>query len=251
MKTLNFNDIEWEVLDTPVAQRFAAFFGTNENTSKEFYFMGETETQVKDEIDKLAFMLKMDTTKGMNELHEIFASYREPSEDHSRLNNLIHYHELITNGYPPRWGYMFGDPNAQMVIGKDDYPEFTLNRDFGTLYINYSHVGKHFAEIVFSNGLDIAEEQYQPQEFARPGFMCWLGDTLPQDQVTRFEDKAETVRQKLQDRLGLPERGDPSLRLGYIPFATLKTSINNNELVNQLLKSKGKNKNYTELFTHD
>tara|TARA_B100001109_G_C18629015_1_gene365117 strand:- start:224 stop:664 length:441 start_codon:yes stop_codon:yes gene_type:complete len=143
---------------------------------------------------------------------------------------------------------MFGDDNAKMELFPADYEEFTLTREFGTLYINYSHVGKHFAEIVFSNDFDIKKEQYRPQEYARPSFMCWLGDNLTQSGLSEFNVRVENARQMLQERLDLPEKGDPALRCGYIPFAKLKTRINSSELVNHLLKVKGKNTNYMELF---
>ena len=175
---LNFNDIEWEVMDTVVAKRFTKFWKEHENTSKEIYFMGETQTQIKDEIDKSCYMLGIEPSDDMNRLHDIFADNEHPDEELSKLNNLIHYHELVENGFPPRWGYMFGDPNAKMELFPADYEEFTLTREFGTLYINYSHVGKHFAEIVYSYDFDIKKEQYRPQEYARPSFMCWLGESV-------------------------------------------------------------------------
>ena len=78
--------------------------------------------------------------------------------------------------------------------------------------------------------------------------MCWLGNPLEEKDVREFKVRVEHARQILQERLDLPEKDDPALRVGYIPFARLKTSINNSELVNTLLKVKGKNKNYMELF---
>ena len=78
--------------------------------------------------------------------------------------------------------------------------------------------------------------------------MCWLGDNLTQAGLSEFNVRVENARQMLQERLDLPEKGDPALRCGYIPFAKLKTRINSSELVNHLLKAKGNNKNYMELF---
>jgi len=245
---LNFNDIEWKVKDTLVATRFAKFFKDHEATSKEIFFMGETQTQIKDEIDKITYMLGIEPSDDMNKLHDIFADNEHPDEELSRLNNLIHYYELVENGFPPRWGYMFGDPNAKMEFFPADYEEFTLTREFGTLYINYSHVGKHFAEIVYSHDFDIKKEQYRPQEYARPSFMCWLGEPLEEKDIRAFNVRVENARQYLQERLDLPEKDDPALRVGYIPFATLETRINSSELINHLLKVKGKNTNYMELF---
>ena len=251
MTTLNFNDIEWEVMDTPVAKRYAKFFKEHESTSKQIFFMGETDVQIKDELDKTIYMLGLEPSDDMNKLHDIFAEHKTPTKELSRLNNLIHYLELVENGFPPRWGYMFGDPNAKMELFPADYEHFTLTREFGTLYINYSHVGKHFAEVVYSNDYDIKKEQYRPQEYARPSFMCWLGDDLTEGELREFKVKIENARQMLQERLELPEKGDPALRCGYIPFAKLKMNINNSELVNHLLKVKSKNTNYMELFPQE
>ena len=75
MMTLNFNDIEWEVLDTLVAKRFAKFFKEHESSSKEIYFMGESEQQIKDEIDKVSYMLGIEPTEDMNKLHDIYTTH--------------------------------------------------------------------------------------------------------------------------------------------------------------------------------
>ena len=53
----------------------------------------------------------------------------------------------------------------------------------------------------------------------------------------------------LKERLDLPDFDDPSLRLGYIPFAKLKTDINSSDLIQHLLKAKIRHNNYTELFS--
>ena len=56
MTTLNFNDIEFEVLDTLVAKRFAKFLDENIHESREFYFMGEQREEIKSEIDKICLL---------------------------------------------------------------------------------------------------------------------------------------------------------------------------------------------------
>jgi len=245
MTTLNFKGLEFEVLDTLVAKRYAKFLMDNIHQSKEFYFMGETRQQVKDEIDKIVYMLGKDPTDDMNKLHEYFADHEDDPEM-SRLNNLIHYYELILNNFPPRWGMMVG--TAEMELFPADYEEFTLTRNPGWLYINYPHVGKHFAEIAYSQDYDIPKEQYVPQSICRPSFHIWLGDTIDQASMNLFDVRLKGVHMKLKDRLNLPELDDPAMRIGYIPFAKLKDSINTNELVNLLLKAKSKCNNQWELF---
>ena len=245
MTALNFNGIEFEVLDTLVAKRFAKFLEENLHESKEFYFMGEQKEEIKSEIDKIVYMLGKEPTNDLNALHEYFADHEDDPEM-SRLNNLIHYYELVEQGYPPRWGYMAG--NTTMQLFSPDYSYFTLTRKPGYLYINYPHVGKHFAEIAFSKDYNIKKEQYVPQDICRPSFFCWLGEEVaPNDTVWERIEETHTI---LKDKLDLPDLKDPALRVGYIPFAKLLDDINTNELTNHLLKCKKKSINQWELFTN-
>ena len=95
---LNFNGIDFEVLDTDVANRYAKFLKENIAEAQEFYFMGESAEQIQDEIDKIVYMLGMEPTKDLNKLHEFFAD-NENDPEMSRLNNLIHYLELVENEF--------------------------------------------------------------------------------------------------------------------------------------------------------
>ena len=244
MTTLNFNGIEWEPLDTIVAKRYVSFLEKNKHEAKEFFYLGETQEEIKAEIDKIVFMLGQEPTDDLNKLHEYFADNEEDPEM-ARLNHLIHYYELVDAGYPPRWGYESGP--SYIDLFPLDYEEFTLERKPGYLYINYPHVGKHFGEIVFSGDINVKKEQYHPQSIARTGFNVWLG---PEVDGSTFKNKAKKVHKVLKERLDLPEWNDPSLRLGYIPFAKLKTDINSSDLIQHLLKAKIRHNNYTELFTN-
>ena len=245
MTTLNFNNIEFDVLDNIFAKRYAKFLMDNIHQSKEFYFMGDKAEDVKAEIDKITYMLGREPTNDLNKLHEYFADHEDEPEM-QRLNNLIHYFELLVNDFPPRWGYMNGE--ATMELFPADYEHFTLERNPGWLYVNYPHVGKHFAEIAYSNDYNIKKEQYVPQEICRPSFHIWLGDEVGPNQLGAFWPRLSTAHSKLKTRLNLPELDDPAMRIGYIPFAKLKDSINTNELSNLLLKAKSKCNNQWELF---
>ena len=256
-QTLSFNNIEWEVLDTPIARDFSKFLMEEIDKCQEFYFMGETAREIKDEIDKIVYLLgfepsdfykgKYNKNYDFNKLHEHFAD-NENDPEMSRLNNLIHYHELIDSNFPPRWGYEQGTSISEMFLAPWTYEYFTLNRKAGYLYVNYAHVGKHFAEIAFSGDYEIKKGQYIPQQSARPSFMCWLGDDINPMNIPQFVGALETAHITLKERLNLPDLDDPALRLGYIPFAKLKHRINTNDLQKQLLSMKGKNAKYMELF---
>ena len=244
MTTLKLNDIEWESLGSVVSVRYMEFLKEHLSESKEFFYMGETKEEIKAEIDKIVYMLGQEPTDDLNELHEYFADHEDDPEM-ARLNHLIHYYELMDAGYPPRWG--MESNHSEMRLFPKDYEEFTLERKPGYLYINYPHVGKHFAEIVFSGDVNVKKEQYQPQKIARTGFNVWLG---PEVDGEAFKKKAKIVHKKIQNKLDLPDFEDPDLRLGYIPFAKLKTNINSNDLIQHLLKVKIRHNNYRELFTN-
>ena len=85
-----------------------------------------------------------------------------------------------------------------MDLFPKDYTEFTLERKPGYLYINYPHVGKHFAEIVFSNDFMVKKEQWHPQSICRTGFNVWLG---PEVDGSDFKAKAKKFHFELKDRL--------------------------------------------------
>lgn len=244
---LNFNDLEFEVLDTLVAKRYAKFLQENIHEAEQFYFMGESAQQVKDEIDKIVYMLGKEPSDDLNKLHEYFAD-NEDEPEMTRLNNLIHYLELIDGEFPPRWGYMT-KPNssAEMELFPADYKHFTLERNPGWLYINYAHVGKHFAEIAHTADWEIKPEQFVPQYLARPSFHIWLGDPINPDLIPQFQGKLHFAHKKLKDKLNLPPLTDPALRIGYIPFAKIVGSINNNDIAGHLLRHK-LNKQHMELF---
>ncbi len=246
MMDLKFNDINFEVLDNVLAKRYAKFLMENIHQSREFYFMGDSELTIKDEIDKIVYMLGKEPTRDMNKLHEHFADH-EDDDEMQRLNNLIHYYELTINNFPPRWGYMVG--NATMELFPEDYEHFTLHRNPGWLYVSYPHVGKHFAEIAYTQDYSIKPEQYVPQSICRPSFHIWLGDEI--DDLTLEANMNNLLSEayiRLKDKLNLPDLDDSSMRIGYIPFAKLSDNINTNELTNHLLKCKRQSKNQWELF---
>jgi hypothetical protein len=245
---LNFKDLEFDVLDNVLAKRYSQFLKEHVHETKEFYFMGDREDVILAEIDKIVYMLGKEPTRNMNKLHEYFADH-DDEEEMSRLNNLIHYYELVINNFPPRWGMMNG--HSTLELFPKDYEYFTLERHPGWLYISYPHVGKHFAEIAWSNDYNIEAHQYVPQEFMRPSFHIWLGDPLSVENINLFQPRLQMAHDKLKTKLDLPDLDDPTLRCGYIPFAKLKDDINTNDLTNYFLKCKSNSKHQWELFKED
>ena len=70
--SLNINDIEWEPLQTIVATRYIKFLEQHMHEAKEFFYLGETEEEIKGEIDKIVYMYGKDPTDDLNKLHVRF-----------------------------------------------------------------------------------------------------------------------------------------------------------------------------------
>ena len=114
---LNFNGIDFEVLDTDVANRYAKFLKENIAEAQEFYFMGESAEQIQDEIDKIVYMLGMEPTKDLNKLHDYFADHEDETAM-GRLNNGRHDYDLNKNELQRREGDVFGSEEREYITGE-------------------------------------------------------------------------------------------------------------------------------------
>ena len=115
--------------------------------------------------------------------------------------------------------------NDQCAVPLTDefYQDFYLGFDFGTAFVNYPHVGRHFYELFQAKDDFLADEHIQPFTKLSADTFLWFGPTLghPYGSMTRnkiqewFEKNAERF-----NRLGY-FWGDPRLALGHIPVARL------------------------------
>lgn len=123
-------------------------------------------------------------------------------------------------------------------IPEDSYPDFSLGSDFGTAYINYHHVGRHFLEMFFANDDILADEHIQPARLLGGDTRLWFGPStghyvdkiLMERMESWFKERAERF-----NRLG-HFWGDPKTALGYIPVARLRDQIHRPDEILQFLK---------------
>lgn len=240
---LNFNDLQWRVHEDPFCYRHAKFVEKEYKNCQEYFWLDLNEKQIFKDMDRVRLELnvapnqKLDPSL-LNYMHSNFANLvdmaqtKKERDKWSELNDLIHKFELAEKGMPPRWGYTGGQVTYKLPT--ECYPKFTVKRKFGDLFISYAHVGKHFAEIVQSQDLNIPRHQIVPQFWARADFFVWLGETVTDEQEEKFLSLAEKTYNQMQDKM--PYRfQDPKLAIGYIPFASLvRTDLTQNDIVEHL-----------------
>jgi hypothetical protein len=99
-----------------------------------------------------------------------------------RFNILIHEYEQFLRKnkilYSPVIVCTFKDP-ARYELLDLDYDLFTYRWTFGTLYINYSEVGKNLLEVFKDNDNIVGDENIRPQRFWNADFMIKFGIDTP------------------------------------------------------------------------
>lgn len=225
---LTFNNIDFTVYDDDFSQKHAAFVEKDVQPENEFFWLDLDAEKIKKEINDIR--LELDIAPQMimddsllNHLHSNFVQWHDHAHDMDKkklieMNEKIHMYELAKKGQPPRWGYINGKTTYRLP--EFIYPRFTIKRQFGHLYMGYTHVGKHFAEIVESCDFHIPSNQIVPQYWARSDFFIWLGEDITDAQEAAWMEKAHATYRKMKDKMPYAFH-DPKLAIGYVPFAKL------------------------------
>jgi hypothetical protein len=225
---LTFNEVDFDIYDDAFSQRHAEFVKNDVKPENEFFWLDLDAEKLKNEINTLRLDLNIATHMIMdasllNHLHSNFVQWHDHANhmDKAKLvemNEKIHMYELAKKGQPDRWGYINGKTTYRLP--EDVYTRFTIKRQFGHLYMGYTHVGKHFAEIVESMDHHLPANQIVPQYWARSDFFIWLGDDVTDEQEAAWMEKAQQTYKKMKDKMPYAFH-DPKLAIGYIPFGKL------------------------------
>lgn len=194
----------------------------------------------------------------LHELHEYFEKFRgpisKPAREYSeapvdvqqafnRLNVAIHRFEDLLH-FKNRCPHFVADfENLQRhSLEPEDYQHFTLGKKFGTIYMDYCEVGKHFWEMTLVDDNKFEADKIRPQRFYAANFLAWFAETYSAEKTRHnyvmvqrwFERSQDALRQ-----LGYSwEDGD--LALGLIPVAELimdnSQIAGQNSLVAQIAK---------------
>jgi hypothetical protein len=232
----NFPDSEW----------------TEEKIVGELNSCIETINQYKHVIDHLAYTgMSQDQ---LNILHVYFEKLRggvlaptsffvhapkEIKEAVERYNVLIHRAENFYNGKNkvlPRIVCRFKD-RKRFLLADEDYEEFTFQREYGEVYINYCEVGKPIYD-VFKDGDDVVgEDNIRPLRYYSPDFTVYFYNRS-QESVQKFidgMDKWWDENNEHLSKLGF-QKGDPKNAMGYIPVARLISNETKEEVVSKMCK---------------
>jgi hypothetical protein len=176
----------------------------------------------------------------------------------SRYNSLIH---SLEKEFLPRSATRFRvsfdihkSPKGftSCVLDKEDYKKFEVFHEFGSLVLNYPHVGRHAQELFNGRDLTCPKHQYVPQSAVSGSCAMLFG--IPKIKEHEKEKYLDQWKQFYTDRGGKDFFGcdidDPEIRFGSIKIGQLcyssirGESININDLTGMLKIRK-------ELLTND
>ena len=158
-----------------------------------------------------------------------------------RYNVIIHraenfYHNQNAGSYFPRLVFRFKD-RKRYELSDDDYQHFTLNRQFGEIYINYCEVGKPLYDVYKDDDDIVGEDNIRPLKWYSPDFTAYFHDRRTES-VNRFlqgMDEWWDRNDNYLSALGFT-KGDPKNAIGNIPVGMLDTELSRDEVINSLVE---------------
>ena len=181
--------------------------------------------------------------QSINYLHHSFAHSHlvtnkineKNKEAWQEYNTLLHAMEgAMSNAYYSNLGFLslssiiitFKD-QQKVEIPEDCYKDFVLPKQFGTVYINYAQVGRHFQELYHSQDQHLDDSHIQPYRFIAADTYLWFGPTaghfVEKDLWPKMKEWFEKYKERF-NRLGF-YWGDPKLAIGAIPVAQLSEPL--------------------------
>jgi hypothetical protein len=175
----------------------------------------------------------------VNKIHTFFADTNfdksvltsQLTETWNELNSWLHAYEAYLRGRATElWAglptsniVLTWHNNFKLPLATDDYHNFTIEKKFGTCYVNYCQTGRHLLEMFLAQDDVASDEHILPLRFVSADTYIWLGPTYSSDQLKLKEDSIKTWFLNNEEKfnsLGL-FWGDPQLAIGWIPVADL------------------------------
>lgn len=228
--------LTYELYDNSVSRLFYERMSAQENkivSRTQFYNFGETKESVEQELLNISEQLQelgliADTSQeNLNMLHENFPRLHDQHSGEVReilrmFNYYIHHLEDLSRGYDGK-RFLFTCEDSGIDLPEEAYGMFTPTKTYGTLYMNYPHVGKHFLELFGDNDVNIPVEQIQLTHKMCNTVYCWLGE----DKYTNQHDLDNLMismymfYRQVQHKIPYQWK-DPKLAIGYLPLGQLK-----------------------------
>jgi hypothetical protein len=136
----------------------------------------------------------------------------------------------------------FKDPKI-LPLAPDDFDDAVLYRSFGTVYLEYSQVGRHILELFNSGDTNVPKEHIQPFSKMSADMFIWFGHNQGHSYALEVSRQLEQwfVQQKSHSPFAeLQLDWNPrALGVGFIPVATLAQPMFSTCEINELQKSIG------------
>lgn len=182
----------------------------------------------------------------INRLHQHFADRHLIAKDLTeksyslwlKFNTCLHEMESVCHrmkieeksGLRNAFMYLTFDNRDEdrVQLTEDDFKTGVLWRSFGTVYLAYSQVGRHIAELYFSKDLDVDPRHVDPFKYMSPNVRIWFGHNQSHSHAREYEKELrewfERDEAGLFKKLGMS--WDPD-RLGVkeIPIAHLAEPV--------------------------
>lgn len=232
--------LTYELYDNTVTRLFYDRISSQLNevvSRKEFYNFGESQEDVTQELNKIIDDLRQlvpnliveDNVENLNQLHINFPEneqkYAQQPEVFALLrdfNNRIHHLERLQKQTNNTSLLFTVDNDTGIDLPEEAYSMFTPNKQFGEVYMNYPHVGKHFTELFYDNDRDIPKEQIVLTHKMASGLYCWFGKNLHFSKL--MQKSLFDFYCSIQDKLPY-QWGDPKLAIGYLPLGKITHDV--------------------------
>ena len=238
--------ISYTLYDNDVSRLFYKRMSEQENavvSRTQFYNFGETQTEVEEKLLgiseqlKTLGLIKSTSQSDLNILHENFPRLHAEHTGEIRellrmFNYYIHHLEDISRGYNGK-RFLFTCEDEGIDLPEQAYEMFTPTKEYGKLYMNYPHVGKHFMELFGDQDVNIPQEQIQLTHKMCNTLYCWFGE----DKFTNQHDLDGLMLSMFmfyrQIEHKLPYKWkDPKLAIGYLPLGELNQDVDTDAIAN-------------------
>jgi hypothetical protein len=189
----------------------------------------------------------------LNYLHNIFEKYHGMLDQQNHeywnlapqvvrkaladLNLCVHRCESVAKSCYPRlvctW---YGMPKIKTLPVEQVIDHASLHTRFGTVYLNYTEIGKTLWELAVDNDQYIADEMFQPFDHYSADFSVRFYNTTEQEielKLARVEQYFEQHRLFFQ-RHGYTDHQYSAILPYNFPVAELETDLNPSEVLTQL-----------------
>ena len=238
--------ISYNLYDNDVSRLFYQRMSEQQNavvSRTQFYNFGETQSEVEEKLLNISEQLKTlgliksTSQADLNILHENFPRLHAEHTGEIRellrmFNYYIHHLEDISRGYNGK-RFLFTCEDEGIDLPEQAYEMFTPTKEYGKLYMNYPHVGKHFMELFGDQDVNIPQEQIQLTHKMCNTLYCWFGE----DKFTNQHDLDGLMLSMFmfyrQIEHKLPYKWkDPKLAIGYLPLGELNQDVDTDAIAN-------------------